>query len=136
MTKRILVVDDQPNIRLSYRYGLLSDEWQVEEASSGTDAVAKLLGSPFDLMLIDLRMPGLDGIQVLQKLQDHKIRLPAILVSAHATTDTVIQSISAAPSTSSPSPSPRSSSAPPSARCWSGSTSPASTSRAPTATAP
>ena len=93
MKRRILVVDDEPNIRLSFRYGLLSEEWEVEEAASGTEAVAKAGQSPFDLMLLDLRMPGLDGIQVLQRLQEQQLRLPAVMVSAHATTDTVIQAI-------------------------------------------
>jgi len=93
MKRRILVVDDEPNIRLSFRYGLLSDEWEVEEAASGAEAVAKASQTPFDLMLLDLRMPGLDGIQVLQKLNEKQVRVPAVMVSAHATTDTVIQAI-------------------------------------------
>ena len=93
MSRRILVVDDEPNIRLSFRYGLLSDEWEVEEASSGADAIAKAQAMSYDLMLLDLRMPGIDGIQVLQRLNERNIRIPAILVSAHATTDTVIQAI-------------------------------------------
>ena len=93
MKRRILVVDDEPNIRLSFRYGLLSEEWEVEEAASGAEAVTKATQSPFDLMLLDLRMPGLDGIQVLQRLQEQQVRLPAVMVSAHATTDTVIQAI-------------------------------------------
>ncbi len=94
MKRRILVVDDEPNIRLSFRYGLLSEEWEVEEAASGAEAVEKAAqGGAFDLMLLDLRMPGLDGIQVLQRLQEQQLRLPAVMVSAHATTDTVIQAI-------------------------------------------
>ncbi len=98
MSKRILVIDDEPNIRLSFRYGLLSDEWEVDEAPSGADAVAKArtaaeAGHAYDLLLLDLRMPGLDGLQVLQKLHEAGIRVPAILVSAHATTDTVLQAI-------------------------------------------
>lgn len=98
MNKRLLVVDDEPNIRLSFRYGLLSDDWEVDEAPSGAEAVSKATeasrdGHPYDLLLLDLRMPGLDGLQVLKKLHEGGIRVPAIMVSAHATTDTVLQAI-------------------------------------------
>ncbi|MDE1171126.1 MAG: response regulator [Verrucomicrobium sp.] len=93
MTKRILVVDDEPNIRLSFRYGLLSDAWQVEEAANGMEAVEKARKAPYDVMLIDLRMPGMDGLQTLAKLQEAGLRIPAVMVSAHATTDTVLQAV-------------------------------------------
>jgi DNA-binding response OmpR family regulator len=80
--KRILVVDDEPNIRLNYRVLLEVDGFQVSEASNGAAALDQLRNGRFALALLDLRMPAMDGLQLLAALRRHAIITPAIIVTA------------------------------------------------------
>jgi DNA-binding response OmpR family regulator len=69
MAKRVLVVDDEPNIVMSLRFLMEREGFQVEVASTGQDAVAALGGPPADLVLLDVMMPGLDGFEVCQRIR-------------------------------------------------------------------
>lgn len=66
---RILVVDDEPIMCKYLSRVLRSQEYVVETAGSGPEALARLEQAPFDMMLIDILMPGMDGIEVLRRLQ-------------------------------------------------------------------
>lgn len=66
----ILIIDDEEDIRLSLR-GIFEDEgWQVSEAGSGTEGLAMALDGDFDLVFLDIWMPGLDGMGVLCTLRE------------------------------------------------------------------
>jgi DNA-binding response OmpR family regulator len=80
---RILIVDDEPNVRLSFRIALESARYTVAEAEDGEDAVDLLRREAFDLVLLDLRMPLLDGIETLHCLRAEAIEVPVVIVSAH-----------------------------------------------------
>ncbi len=69
MAKRVLVVDDEPNIVMSLRFLMEREGFQVEVASTGQDAVGALAGPPADLVLLDVMMPGLDGFEVCQRIR-------------------------------------------------------------------
>jgi DNA-binding response OmpR family regulator len=69
MAKRVLVVDDEPNIVMSLRFLMEREGFHVEVASTGQDAVAALKGPPADLVLLDVMMPGLDGFEVCQRIR-------------------------------------------------------------------
>jgi DNA-binding response OmpR family regulator len=69
MAKRVLVVDDEPNIVMSLRFLMEREGYQVEVAASGQAAVAALAGPPADLVLLDVMMPELDGFEVCQRIR-------------------------------------------------------------------
>ena len=71
MAKRVLVVDDEPNIVMSLRFLMEGEGFQVEVASTGQAAVAALDREPADLVLLDIMMPELDGFEVCQRIRDN-----------------------------------------------------------------
>ena len=71
MAKRVLVVDDEPNIVMSLRFLMEREGFQVEVASTGQAAVAALDRDPADLVLLDIMMPELDGFEVCQRIRDN-----------------------------------------------------------------
>lgn len=81
---RILIVDDSPDIRLVMRRLLEVRGHAVEVAGSGAEALRKVAEGPFDLMLLDISMPEMDGLSVLRALHDASgtPRLPVIMLSA------------------------------------------------------
>jgi DNA-binding response OmpR family regulator len=79
----ILIVDDEPNVRLGFRTALETAGYPVDEAMDGPNALDCLEQSPVALVLLDLRMPGLDGMEVLRRLRDAGNGVPVIIVTAH-----------------------------------------------------
>jgi len=84
MNKRILIVDDEPNVRLNFRTTLETEGYEVAEVSSGEEAVQLLAGHRFALAILDLRMPGMDGLELLAKMRETGIRVPAMIVTAYS----------------------------------------------------
>lgn len=82
-SKRILVVDDDRNIRFLAERILTDAGYRVEFAMDGEEAVAKILGHPPDLVILDLTLPGLDGWGVLQRIGDAATRPPVVVLTAH-----------------------------------------------------
>jgi DNA-binding response OmpR family regulator len=82
MKKRILIVDDERNVRLNYRITLETEGYEITEADSGADGLAKLAQGPFGLAILDLRMPEMDGIALLHKMRENKNNTPVIIITA------------------------------------------------------
>jgi two-component system chemotaxis response regulator CheY len=83
--KRILIVDDAATVRLYHRGILESAGYKVEEAWNGIEALEKTLDAPFDLYIVDVNMPRLDGYAFLRELrQQEGPRQPAIMISTEA----------------------------------------------------
>ena len=80
---RLLVVDDEENIRMLFKEELEDEGYQVEAASNGLEALEKLKGSNFDLVVLDIKMPGMDGIQALNEIKNLNKDQPVILCSAY-----------------------------------------------------
>jgi two-component system nitrogen regulation response regulator NtrX len=88
---RILIVDDEQGIRKSLA-GLLSDEgYEASVAADGEAALATLREHPPDLVLLDIAMPGRDGIDVLEEVRQAWPRLPVIMMSGHGTIETAVR---------------------------------------------
>ncbi len=81
MKKRVLLVDDDPDI-LAALTMLLEDRYAVETASNGSQAVERLTAAPYDLVLLDLMMPVMDGAAFKQELARREITVPILLTSA------------------------------------------------------
>jgi DNA-binding response OmpR family regulator len=83
----ILVVDDNAPIRIVLRQHLESAGYAVAEAATGEDAIAMIRDKPVQLVLLDVMMPGIDGIAVCKAVRekDETAFLPIVMVSAHGT---------------------------------------------------
>lgn len=82
-TKCILIVDDEPNVRLMLRTALESSGYQVREAADGSGALGHLRVSPCDLVVLDLRMPRMDGMETLRRLRAEGDCTPVVMLTAH-----------------------------------------------------
>jgi len=91
MNNRILVVDDEEAIRDSLQ-GLFEDEgYLVQCAASGEEAVARFRKNPAGCVLLDIWMPGIDGLETLSRLKAVDADVPVIMMSGHATIDTAVR---------------------------------------------
>jgi two-component system nitrogen regulation response regulator NtrX len=81
----LLVVDDEPNIRRTIRWVLEPAGFQVTEAGSAEEALKLLETEPFDLAVIDVKLPGMSGLDLLDKARELWRDLPVIVMSGHAT---------------------------------------------------
>src|SRR5271166_935443 len=84
MNKRILIVDDEPNVRLNFRTTLETEGYEIFEASSGEEALQAFGEHPFALAILDIRMPGMDGLELLAKMRESGIRVPTMIVTAYS----------------------------------------------------
>jgi DNA-binding NtrC family response regulator len=95
MTKkaRILVVDDDPRVRESLNDLLIEDGYHVGLAASGEEAIAIAKEEIWDLILLDLKMPGMDGIETLKELKKIIPEAEILMMTAYATVNTAVQAI-------------------------------------------
>jgi len=91
--RRLLLVDDDRTFRLSTAALLRQDGHEVVEAADGTAAVEKLRKERFDLILLDLRMPGLDGIGIVEVLRTWGDDTPILMISGFGTVDTAVNAL-------------------------------------------
>jgi FixJ family two-component response regulator len=84
MNKRILIVDDETNVRLNFRTTLESEGYEVFDVSSGEGAVQSLAEHTFALAILDIRMPGMGGLELLAKMRENGIKVPAMIVTAYS----------------------------------------------------
>lgn len=91
MAKIILIIDDEASIRESLS-GILADEgFQTLSAEDGQQGLSLLEEEQVDLVLLDIWMPGLDGLEVLKKIKESQADLPVIMISGHGTIETAVQ---------------------------------------------
>nr|MBF0223085.1 response regulator [Desulfobulbaceae bacterium] len=81
--KNILLVDDEDSIHLLYREELEEEGYSVASAFTGKEALAKLAEASFDLVILDINMPGMSGLEALRKIKEVNPALPVILSSAY-----------------------------------------------------
>ena len=81
--KKILVIDDEENTRLLYKKELEGKGYQITVAATAEEAKGKIDADKPDIITLDINMPGLDGIEFMEKLKEEKTEIPVILSSAH-----------------------------------------------------
>lgn len=87
---RVLIVDDESGIRSSLK-GVLSDEgYAVETASTGEECLERLEGADFDLVLLDVWLPGIDGLETLREIRERDHPIAVVMISGHATIQTAV----------------------------------------------
>jgi two-component system, NtrC family, response regulator AtoC len=92
---RVAVIDDEPVACREIKRGLEKDHHQVSIFHDGESAVKELTADPRDLVLCDLRLPGMDGLQVLKKIKRNHPRTEVIIITAYSTVETAIEAIRA-----------------------------------------
>ena len=90
---KILVVDDEPDMILALSNVLLPENHTVLSANSGEEALEKIKQTVVDLVLLDFRLSGIDGIHILQKIKEIEPGLPVIMVTGYGGVDETVQSI-------------------------------------------
>ncbi len=93
MKDAILVVDDEAGVRSSLA-GILGDEgYAVTAADSGEAGLAALEARRYDLVLLDVWLPGLDGLEVLRRIRERDSELPVVVISGHGTIETAVKAV-------------------------------------------
>jgi DNA-binding response OmpR family regulator len=91
--KPILIVDDEKNIRLTLSQSLESLNIPVETAVNGEEALRMLQEKTFSLIFLDLKMPGMDGMEVLRRIKDDWPQIRLIIITAHGTIDSAVEAM-------------------------------------------
>jgi two-component system nitrogen regulation response regulator NtrX len=90
MPYRVLVIDDENAIREAIRMTLEYEGYRVDEARGGQDGLDKATKTAYDAILLDIKMPVLDGMEVLENLKDQHVAAPVIMVSGHGDISTAV----------------------------------------------
>ena len=81
MAKKILIVDDEPLIVKGLKYSLEQDNYEIESAQDGEEAITKFFAGQYDLILLDVMLPKIDGIEVCQRIRERS-NVPIIMLTA------------------------------------------------------
>lgn len=90
---KILIIDDERAIRRALREILEFEEFEVDEAEDGIQGIDKATAETFDIIFCDIKMPNMDGMEVLDALKEAAIETPVIMISGHGTIDTAVQAL-------------------------------------------
>lgn len=90
---RILIVDDEKNIRLTVAAALEGAGFEVDTARDGAEALDKLDVETYWLVLLDIKMPGMDGMEVLRRLRDVRPEVRVVMITAHGDVESAVEAM-------------------------------------------
>ncbi len=90
---KVLVIDDERSIRRSLREILEYEKFEVMEAEDAKQALSLLESNKFELILCDVKMPGMDGMELLDQLMNQSVDIPVIMISGHGSIDNAVEAI-------------------------------------------
>ena len=90
---KIMVVDDEKNIRVMLKRVLSGDQYEVNEAVNGMEALEKMSREKYDALLLDLRMPEMSGLEVIDKIREMELNTPIIMMSAYGTVPEAVEAM-------------------------------------------
>jgi len=90
---KILIVDDDKSIRKTLRDILEFEKYEVTEAADGLDCIVKIKQNSFDVIIMDIKMPKMDGMEAIDKIQAIAAHIPVIMISGHGNIDTAVEAV-------------------------------------------
>lgn len=93
MTAKILIVDDEKAIRDSLKELLILEEYQVETAANGEESLEMMEKKEFDLVLLDIKMPGVSGVEVMRQVKKYYPDTKVIVLTGHGSLESAIEAI-------------------------------------------
>lgn len=90
---KILIIEDESSLSLFMKKGLEQAGYNVETAEDGTQGISKAVNGNFDLILLDLMLPGMNGFELLKNLRSFRIDVPVIIISALSGTGQVVEGL-------------------------------------------
>jgi FixJ family two-component response regulator len=91
--RSVLIVDDEKNIRLTLSLALEKLNLQVDTAVNGEEALGKLAEKSYAVMLLDLRMPGIDGMEVLRRVSELKPEVKVVIITAYGSIEAAVEAM-------------------------------------------
>ncbi|MCM8820914.1 MAG: response regulator, partial [Candidatus Omnitrophica bacterium] len=89
--KRVLIIDDEPQIGGLYREFLTDEGYYVFYCNEGNEAITQLENEKFDIVLLDIQMPGIDGFTILSRIRDKGI--PVVIITAFGTVENAVRAL-------------------------------------------
>ena len=90
---KILIIDDERAIRNTLKDILENEGYKAETAENGEEGFQKIKNQPFDAAICDIKMPKMDGIELLTQMKNEGIDLPIIMISGHGNIETAVESV-------------------------------------------
>lgn len=91
--KKLLIIDDEKSIRKTLREILEYEKYQVDEAADGTEGLIMIQKDKYDIILCDIKMPKMDGIEVLEKIMQITSDTPVVMISGHGNIETAVEAV-------------------------------------------
>jgi CheY-like chemotaxis protein len=91
--KSVLIIDDEKNIRLTLSHSLESLGLETDTAVNGEEALTKIRAKNFDLMFLDLKLPGMDGMEVLRQVREIRPAIRIIIITAYGTIESAVEAM-------------------------------------------
>ena len=93
ITRPILVVDDEPEMRTAVYESLTRSGYNVATAINGKDAIEKIHSDDFGMVITDMKMPGMDGMNLLRELKKRTLKIPVVMITAYGTIDMAVNAM-------------------------------------------
>ncbi|MEZ5023190.1 MAG: response regulator [Chitinophagales bacterium] len=93
----ILIVDDEKAIRRTLKEILEYEKYKIEEASDGEEGLAMIKSNTYDVVILDIKMPKMDGMEVMEAVNKAGIDVPIIMLSGHGNIDTAVEAVKKEP---------------------------------------
>lgn len=91
--KKILIIDDEKNIRMTIKNCLDEEKYSVDVAVNGEEGFSMLKQGTYDLALLDIKMPGISGIELLRKLRENRIEIDVVMMTAYGTVERAVEAM-------------------------------------------
>jgi len=93
MENKVLIVDDEKNIRLTLKKALSNADYEATTAVNGEDGLTKLKEEEIPVVLLDMKMPGMDGIQFLKEVKNIEIETKVIMITGYGSVETAVETL-------------------------------------------